>query len=798
MSSIQNVFKTIGFINQSTADIHKHHQLEVQYINNRDGSVRWVWPLGLKRPLFLKFYHIQGCKSGAFSWLLKLVFALNIQKWVFKRAIVSINTPHHFNLNFSNNNWALFTGTVGPNQKYIHYTEDETEKGIFTKIAITPQAISLIKKERTVLQKLASSDIKNFTFPKLLHQDECSLSVLNKKSYYYRTHTFSPEHAKALFSLRNIEQRNISFETLDNMLHLHERLTQLQQTRKKVPSGILKKLSHLLHLFHKSYLNVNLAHGDFTPWNMYADEAGKLYIYDWELVNGNYPEGFDFFHFIIQKGILSEHKNWSQIKSEIKSYLPFFIKKSETNYYLSLYLLINVLYYLEIYEKQTHWHLQIHWLLDVWNTALSDVLGNSMNHRKLVILDLFDYLHDIQYAGLKLPLTQPEKLSLFSDIDLLLSKNDTSMLLKHFKNHPLTAKISVRSGIAMTKIIVLTRDHTVFSLDAIHQLKRKHLEYMNVRNMIRHARTDNDGIRHVSARDTDLFIGLFYGLNNAVIPDKYKKYSTTIRTSQVLLDKALNHQISSGKPHPKQLRDIIKSRPENRGISGLKNRLAYFLDTIYNVFSNRGLIITFSGVDGAGKSTIIEKTKYELEKKFRKNVVIIRHRPSLLPILSAWIKGKAAAEKAAAEQLPRQGKNKSFIGSLLRFSYYYIDYFFGQFYIYLKYVLRGQVVLYDRYYFDFINDSLRSNIVLPQWVFKMGYFLILKPHLNFFLYADPKIILSRKKELDENTISKLTHDYLSLFYQLGNQCPHQYHAIENITLDKTVAFISNQIQAKLI
>jgi hypothetical protein len=110
----------------------------------------------------------------------------------------------------------------------------------------------------------------------------------------------------------------------------------------------------------------------------------------------------------------------------------------------------------------------------------------------------------------------------------------------------------------------------------------------------------------------------------------------------------------------------------------------------------------------------------------RKRVVVIRHRPSLLPILSAWSKGKTAAEKEAAETLPRQGQNKSFFSSVFRFSYYYTDYLFGQFYVYFKHVLRGDVVLYDRYYFDFINDSLRSNITLPKWILKSGYTFLLK------------------------------------------------------------------------
>ncbi|WP_197428837.1 hypothetical protein [Phnomibacter ginsenosidimutans] len=212
--------------------------------------------------------------------------------------------------------------------------------------------------------------------------------------------------------------------------------------------------------------------------------------------------------------------------------------------------------------------------------------------------------------------------------------------------------------------------------------------------------------------------------------------------------------------------------------------------------NNRGFIITFSGVDGAGKSTIIEATRQHVEKVMRRKVVVLRHRPSLLPILSAWKHGKEAAENKAAQTLPRQGTNKSSIGSLLRFAYYYADYLLGQFYIQLKYVMRGYVVLYDRYYFDFINDSKRSNIQLPKYVTTAGYALLLKPKLNFFLWATPEEILSRKQELSADTIVSLTDDYMQLFDSMRKRYKSSsYEPIHNEQLNNTLQTIFQQIQA---
>ena len=241
----------------------------------------------------------------------------------------------------------------------------------------------------------------------------------------------------------------------------------------------------------------------------------------------------------------------------------------------------------------------------------------------------------------------------------------------------------------------------------------------------------------------------------------------------------------------------VKDSTANKGWSRAKHVFFYVMDTILGMWKDRGMIVTFSGVDGAGKSTIIEEVKIQLEKAYRKRVVVIRHRPSLLPILSAYTKGKKQAEKDAKDTLPRQGSNKSRLSSLIRFSYYYVAYFFGQFVIYYRHVLRGQIVLYDRYYFDFINDAKRSNINLPKLVTKLGYYFLLKPHFNFFLYAQPEVILSRKKELDHETIEVLTSSYKELFKTLDQKSKRaQYSNIENIDIDQTLYSIFNSINQK--
>ena len=230
-----------------------------------------------------------------------------------------------------------------------------------------------------------------------------------------------------------------------------------------------------------------------------------------------------------------------------------------------------------------------------------------------------------------------------------------------------------------------------------------------------------------------------------------------------------------------------------RAIGKTKLPAADETDVIRDLIHNRGIIVTFSGVDGAGKSTILESVRQSLQMKYRQRVVVLRHRPSLLPILSSIRYGKQNAERKTTEVLPRQGKNNSKISSLFRFAYYYLDYLLGQFYIYFRYAFRGYTVLYDRYYFDFIIDSKRSNIVLPKSFLKLFYYFLFKPNVNVFLYAAPEIILSRKRELSSEDIQSLTAEYRELFDELSKGGKtKKYMVINNTDLNLTLDIVMKQ------
>ncbi len=112
--------------------------------------------------------------------------------------------------------------------------------------------------------------------------------------------------------------------------------------------------------------------------------------------------------------------------------------------------------------------------------------------------------------------------------------------------------------------------------------------------------------------------------------------------------------------------------------------------------------------------------------------------------------------------------------------------------------MRGYVVLYDRYYFDFINDSKRSNIMLPSAFTAWWYRFLFKPDLNFFLYAPTDVILQRKQELDAASIEQLTGQYLALFNKLERRSAGQEHyiSVRNLRLGDTLDTLFNHIKTR--
>lgn len=422
--------------------------------------------------------------------------------------------------------------------------------------------------------------------------------------------------------------------------------------------------------------------------------------------------------------------------------------------------------------------------------------------RQQFLKELIGFLDDKRYALMRNIYGSTENWPLSSDMDIAMPYRTMLELVKFLDSNDQVRSTNKLSLSFMTIIDVFFIDGSFLHLDLIFEFKRKSLVYMDLIEVLDAAKTNEEGIKVPQEKHDAEYLLFFYQLNKAPWPIKYRDYFKKQKEFEYveLFNKKHNLKINTlndiHEPNNhiyNKLRNNLLYTNGNNPISWTSNTIFYVIDTFKKQFCQKGAVITLSGVDGAGKSTIISELKDSTEFLFRKKVKLLRHRPSILPILSSYVHGKENAEKRAAETLPRQGKNKSSISSLLRFTYYYLDYLLGQWYVHFKYVAQGYVVIYDRYYFDFINDARRSNINLSESFITKLYTFIKKPMLNVLLYAPAETILRRKQELSKEDIENLTNKYLNTFNNLSNKYPNStYLAIQNIEKDQTLRTIINE------
>jgi thymidylate kinase len=803
MKSLADLLNRLSIHLESDDSNEKLVEVTLLYINNRDGSIRWIWPAQLKRALFLKFYAQDSFRSKVIALLFHTLFALRLQSLVFK-SLKGYFSKEKALLDLTGTDWALFTGTPGPNRKALVFLR-AASGDCFIKVAMGKASHQLLQQESKAIQYLNHLSTKAFNHPQLLECQSDYIVLSDISNSAKRSKTINAKHLRAIASLNQYSSQRYTLGDLPLWKQSRAVLDQLQAcSETRFSKRLLDKLESLFQQMNPALLiETGRIHGDFTPWNMFENDQ-MLHLYDWELSQEAAPVGYDLYHFICQQGILVDHLDARQILEQIQHRIPTEALKTlspkietPSTVYFQLYLLFNTIHYLNIFSMQEEWHAQVYDLLATWEALISSQLETTSSNRAILIKDLFHFLEDEKYAAIKFPHISPENLSLYSDIDLSMSPKVALQLTQLIQQHSLVRKVrQVRKSFMWTLDIALA-DGGKLALDLLFILKRKSVVLSDLRALTASARLNKYGVKLPSEIELARYIMLFYGSNHTSIPAKYSMYVPFVRESSESSDKALYEFYSNSLSGIQAKNQTMVSPALNRGWSRAKNIFFYLLDTLKGMGFDKGMIITFSGVDGAGKSTIIEEVKGKLEKQYRKRVVVIRHRPSMLPILSAYTKGKTQAEEEAKNTLPRQGSNKSYLSSLLRFTYYYVDYFIGQFVIYYKHVLRGHIVLYDRYYFDFINDSKRSNIQLPKFITKLGYYFLLKPHFNFFLYAQPEIILSRKKELDHQTILRLTHSYKDLFEGLDQRTEKViYRNIENLDLQDTLDSIFSTLQQK--
>ncbi len=200
---------------------------------------------------------------------------------------------------------------------------------------------------------------------------------------------------------------------------------------------------------------------------------------------------------------------------------------------------------------------------------------------------------------------------------------------------------------------------------------------------------------------------------------------------------------------------------------GLMAGIGRFLYTFTGnyIMSRTGFSVGFTGPDGSGKTTVIDRTIDRLGDVFATAHAYYHFRPALFGNLGD-VAHSAGLKKDVDRNYsdPHRGGKTGKLSSLARLGYYSVDYILGYFAKVKSKTRITRLVVFDRYFTDIICDSRRSRIYLPARFLNVWRKLFI-PSLdyNILLTASSDTILSRKRELDEAGIRAINDriDYLA-------------------------------------
>jgi len=207
----------------------------------------------------------------------------------------------------------------------------------------------------------------------------------------------------------------------------------------------------------------------------------------------------------------------------------------------------------------------------------------------------------------------------------------------------------------------------------------------------------------------------------------------------------------------------------NRNIS-LFYQIKYGLGQLKRVVSRLshpvGFCVVLLGPDGCGKSTVARLVLERVSGSFHGGEIKY-WRPHLLPPMGK-LKVWNPSEEPKANPRPHDHPKQNLAKSLLRFFYYLLDYLIGYFPKVYVAKVKKRLIIFDRYYYDYLVDLKRYQFNIPNWLPGIFLPLIPSPDLTIYLDVDPTDLLNRKQELSISELGNQVQTFQKIVLKLPN------------------------------
>ena len=350
------------------------------------------------------------------------------------------------------------------------------------------------------------------------------------------------------------------------------------------------------------------------------------------------------------------------------------------------------------------------------------------------------------------------------DIDCYIDKDILNQFLPHIEIAFGLKCIKLINSTYLTSVVFFSCNFFV-KFDFEHRFCWRGIEYFRIDNNIASITKTISGISFLSPGH-----GLYLRIVKDLLSIKTVPAGKFLKLRKIMseLNERDKEEIFSIYPMSEQVFSLLTNEPkalycsdlrhkiinQNLTASVLKDFFIYLNVMITKLRSPYGKLVVLVGPDGCGKTTTLEYIQSHYGRHIFSGVIVHYSRPNILPRLSHLANKinflgtcRDALDSPDIPDSPDRVES-AFRGSA-KVLYYSLDFLFFRLVLVLH-KLRGRLVIFDRYYYDYEFQYFWSN--LPNWVAVLGRLFAPKPDCTMVLHADPHIIYSRKPELSVDTI----------------------------------------------